>query len=906
MPYLTAISLFLFALRLGFTQETTIKGRIVSDREKKPLVGVKILVEETLKHTNSTIDGRFTMNLVQGTYILNISLEGYVTKRLQVTLKNKVQEIGALFLERDIVRNQSNNLIAISDAELLEDEASINNSSLLQASRDLFLNRAAFDFGQAFFRVRGYDAQYGKILINGLPMNKFHDGRPQWNNWGGLNDVMRNQKFSLGLQATAINFGDLLGTSNIDTRPSKSRSGTRISSSMSNRTYAGRFMVTYTSPRKKNMNYVVSSSRRWASQGYNDGTLYDAFSVFGAIEYQMSSRSTVLLSAILASNRRGRSSALTEEVFELLGRRFNPNWGMQNGKIRNSKERKIQEPIVMLNYLFEGKKFQLNTGIAYQFGKHARGRLGYYNAPNPDPIYYRYLPSFYINSSIGANFRNAEIAREGLLQNQQIDWSQLYTANSNGRAAYMVYDDVIKDEQLTLNGSANVQITDFLKLDFGVVYQKLNSKNFAQINDLLGADFHEDIDTFSNTKNDISGNINRETNDIFNYYYDITASQLQTFAQFRIKQKKWNAFISGSLSNTGYQRNGHFQNERYLNNSLGPSESLNFKDVSAKMGLDYSFNSRHNLQLHGALMRKPPTLQNAFVNPRENNQVVPQVESERVEAVAVNYNLRLPKLTGRITGYHTQFKGVTDVNFFFVDSGIGSDFVQEVLTDIKKTHSGIELGLAYQISSAVQLNGVAALGKFVYSNNPSVAINFDTSTVTENGISDTGNVDLGRASIKGYKLAQGPQQAFALGINYRDPKYWWVGTTANYMTSNYGNISTITRTESFYIDPETNAPFPDATDENVSKLLTQKPLDSFYLLNLVGGKSWLKNGKYISVFASINNVFDAVFRTGGYEQSRNGNFGQLQQDNLSGTPSFAPKYWYGYGRTYFLNVAFSF
>ena len=60
------------------------------------------------------------------------------------------------------------------------------------------------------------------------------------------------------------------------------------------------------------------------------------------------------------------------------------------------------------------------------------------------------------------------------------------------------------------------------------------------------------------------------------------------------------------------------------------------------------------------------------------------------------------------------------------------------------------------------------------------------------------------------------------------------------------------------------------------------------------------------MFASINNVFDAVFRTGGYEQSRNGNYGQLFHDNLSGSPSFAPKYWYGYGRTYFINVAVSF
>ncbi|UWX54772.1 hypothetical protein NYZ99_18505 [Maribacter litopenaei] len=136
-------------------------------------------------------------------------------------------------------------------------------------------------------------------------------------------------------------------------------------------------------------------------------------------------------------------------------------------------------------------------------------------------------------------------------------------------------------------------------------------------------------------------------------------------------------------------------------------------------------------------------------------------------------------------------------------------------------------------------------------------------------------------------------------MEYRDPKYWWVGVTTNYLANNYANISTITRTESFVLDPETGQRFPDATDENVQALLEQKPLDNFYLLNLVGGKSWLKNGKYLGIFASVNNVFDTTFRTGGYEQSRNGNFGQLRQDNLSGTPSFAPKYWYGYGRTFF-------
>jgi hypothetical protein len=49
------------------------------------------------------------------------------------------------------------------------------------------------------------------------------------------------------------------------------------------------------------------------------------------------------------------------------------------------------------------------------------------------------------------------------------------------------------------------------------------------------------------------------------------------------------------------------------------------------------------------------------------------------------------------------------------------------------------------------------------------------------------------------------------------------------------------------------------------------------------------------------NVLNRTYKTGGYEQARN-NFRQIDQDVSSGTPSFGPKYFYGYGRTYFVNL----
>ncbi len=905
--------LLFFVTKMIFAQEnSTISGVVFNETDNTAITGASVKIEGETVSTISDQVGKFQLaHSLNGDYILDISFGDFITVRTPISLDGQNLDLGTILLKRDIARDKQDNLITLTDNEILGDEASSSALGLLQSTRDVFLNRAAFDFGQAFFRIRGYDSQNGEVLLNGMPMNKIYDGRPQWNNWGGLNDVIRNQQFSNGLEASDFTFGGILGNTNIDLSPSGLRPGLRISSSASNRTYTGRIMATYNSGLQENgLGYIVSASRRWAKEGFIDGTLYDAYSFYGSLEYQLNNKNTIALTAILSSNRRGRSSAITTEVFNLLGNKYNPYWGLQNEKIRNSRERKIAEPIIMFNYKYDIDNLNLKVGLMYQTGKFSKSRLGYFNAPNPDPSYYRYLPSFYINSPIGANFISAESARESFVADPQFNWENIYKANTslsqNGKAAYVLYDDVVSDTQISARINGNLKINEAIKLDFGFSGRKLLSENYAELNDLLGAKYHEDIDPFSVTRNNINAAAEKLTGDIFNYNYRFDANQSNAYTQLKVDFKRWKAFVAANYENTVYQREGKFQNERFLENSLGKSEKINFSNFGFKGGVTHTITGRHWLSVHGALIKRAPLLQNSFINPRESNEIVPQLKSESIATVDVNYFIRMPKLTGRITGFYTRFQNTTDINFFFVDAGVGSDFVQEVLTNLDKLHMGTEIGLEYQLSSTVKLSAVSAIGKYEYASDPNVTINFDTASAEEELIDVSGSKNLGIAAIKGYKLAQGPQKALAFGIEYRDPKYWWVGATTNYLGNNYVNISTITRTNSFLINPETGEQFLDATEENVNALLRQKPLDNFYLLNLVGGKSWLTNGKYIGIFASVNNVFDTKFRTGGYEQSRNGNYGQLKQDNLSGSPSFAPKYWFGYGRTYFLNLAISF
>ena len=85
-----------------------------------------------------------------------------------------------------------------------------------------------------------------------------------------------------------------------------------------------------------------------------------------------------------------------------------------------------------------------------------------------------------------------------------------------------------------------------------------------------------------------------------------------------------------------------------------------------------------------------------------------------------------------------------------------------------------------------------------------------------------------------------------------------------------------------------------------------KRLPNAFTFDMYAGKSWRIDGKTFGFFASVNNVFDVIYKTGGFEQTRNANFREVNQDVSSGTPAFAPKYFYGYGRTYFVNLYINF
>jgi len=263
-----------------------------------------------------------------------------------------------------------------------------------------FLQAAAYNFGQARFSVRGIDNEYSNVMINGISMNRVGDGRPQYGDWGGLNDATRNQEFTNGSAPSDYVFGGVAGTQEINTRASIYRPGTRLSFLSTNTNYNFRVMATHASGfNKNNWAFVVSAGRRWAEEGYFDGTTYSANSAFASVEKKINDKHSLNLTAILAQNKRGKNSPNTQETTDLTDVKYNSYWGFQDGEKRNSRVKNAQEPLLMLTHYWKASpKTNINTTVSYQIGEIGNSRLDYTKANNPDPTYYKKMPSFWTNA----------------------------------------------------------------------------------------------------------------------------------------------------------------------------------------------------------------------------------------------------------------------------------------------------------------------------------------------------------------------------------------------------------------------------------------------------------------------------------------------------------------------------
>ncbi|MGL6129446.1 carboxypeptidase regulatory-like domain-containing protein [Chryseobacterium artocarpi] len=907
---LSLISLFTLMPASFYFAQTTVYA-YVKDQDGKPLEKAEVDLAQSSNDVAADKIGYFQfVDLKPGHYLITVAKPNFESKILEfdVTADEKRKDLGVITLNYNLGSDAG--VIVIDDsANDTEDGGSSMQPTvgLLSSGRDAFQNVSAFELGAYWFRPRGVDNRFEDVLFNGVSMSKNDDGRIDFNNWGGLNDVTRYPYENVdNITPSEYTFGNLGGVVYYNTRASSYRKQTSLAYSFTNRSYLHRAMATYSSGLTKDgWAFTFSGSRRWGDRAILDGVYQDAYAYFASIEKKFSDRHSINLTAFGSPTYRASNSPNTQEVYDIMGKNYNSYWGWQDGEKRNSRIRNVFEPMFILtDYLKVGKNSNWNNTVSYQFGSDARSRLDWFHAPDPNPTYYRNLPSFGVYSA--DEFRDRS----------QINWNSLYNANRLNltqmdgitlrEAIYTVVEDVNKDKTFNFSSHFDTKLKDNWKLNINFNYQNLKSDNFRRIKDLLGANFAKNLNAFNgDAKYDAdNADITVREGDRTQYSYELTRNHYALNISSEIDFNKWNFVASIFSSYSEAYREGHFRSgvARFSDNSKGKSAVYDALDAGIKGKITYKINGKNFIVYNGAFFSLAPTLNEIYINPRMVDFETPGVNNQMINSNDLSYILRGQILKLRLSAYYTTIHNSTEISRYYADVNDGelgnsfSTLVNEAMSGVNKRYMGLELGFDVKVTPTVNAVGVASIGEYKYTNNPDVATFDDL-----NGFRGTDY--WGKANVKDYKVAGTPQKAFSFGLKYNSPKYWWVGVSANYLMDQYLDFSALNKTPYMYTERQTNDPFPGVTPELIDQITRQKKFDNQFMLNANAGKSF-QFGKYrMGISVSVNNILNnRDYVTGGFEQGRNVNFAEALTDSQRATPYFGPKLWYDRGRTFFTNV----
>ncbi len=903
----------------------SIKGRILDGESSDPVNNIILSIEGT--HFEVDQSGSFSIpnQFTKETLALQISSSSHESYLMSITnSKDADIELGILFLtlnntnRPDALKGKSS-LIDNGDNDSFDNEDN-GVSSLLSASWDPFGSLADFNFRITRFRPRGLGQEQSEVYLNGLQFNNLRDGRYSWSLWGGLNDMFRSRYSEIGMNSTDYAVGALAGMQNFDLR-SKSRSKrSQLTMDHSNRSYQYRTMLSHNSGVQANgWSYSLMLSKRWGQQGYIEGTYYDAYAYFASVDKALNEKHSISLAAFASPSVRGRSGNTTQVMYDLVEDNFyNPNWGYQNGKIRNSREYRSHQPVVMLRHDYEANtSTSFSTSVGVQFGYFGSTRLGWLEAPDPRPDYYGNLP--YDNA---ANLSESDLntltqAYKEDESIRQIDWDKMYDINRSRKYGYRDEDGQLNEENISAyileeqrfdNRKIIVQshlshtLNTNSELNAGASFRYDRNHNYKLVDDLLGGSHFLDIDgfalresrDFTFLQNDIDRpNRLLSQGDRFGTDYYIHNTNVRLWGQYHHRGKRLDFNLRTSAENTNYYREGLIANGKFPNNSKGKSEVVNFNHGTVKAGLTYKINGRNYIYSNLSYMTRAPFSSYTFESADTRNSLVRGLSLEKFQAGELGYILRHPKLNARATFFYINSKdGIEGISGFL--EGIGQQatgaFANIITSGIDKLNYGLEFGLDYKLSSVLNVRYAAALGEYIFTSRPEITLTIDNS-----GQVVTYDQQL-VAYLENFNQDAVPQVAHTLDFEYRSPAFWSLSVNFNYFDDIYIDQNPLRRTilTSRAVKDFTETKRYDdlSYEELLDNLVSQEKYKEIFSIDLFAKKSFRWKQYDLDIQLSVNNLLDKQdIIYSGFEQLRFDFIG-LDQNR------FAARYNYAYGRNY--------
>ena len=801
-----------------------------------------------------------------------------------------------------------------TESQLGEDDDMSQNVTIVNSNSNIYANEVGYLRSPVRFRYRAFNQKYNDVYINGALMNDAESGQFRYSQVGGLNNQTRSGEYSLPFEANNFSMPSMGGANNYNFRPSAMPIGNKAALSVANRNYTLRGMYSYSSGlNDKGWAVAAALTYRWADRGYVEGTFYNSMSYFLGIEKVTGNHS---ISFVTWGNPTERASqgASTDEMYWIANDRYyNPYWGYQNGKKRNSRVINDFAPTALLTWDWKiNDDMKLTTSLTGKYSMYKSTKLNYNNSDNPQPDYWKVLPSSYFNvwneddnsyrtESAWDAWNNAYNWLSLSKVNRQIDFDRLYAANvsaSQQGADAMYYIQAKHNNQLDfkLSSTLDMKLDDRQKLVMGMNLGTTKGMHYQTMDDMLGATQFHNINYYALGKYDINSeqvqydlnnpNAKVGDGDRFGYDYNILVDRADFWTTYSATLSRMHAFVSARVGGTQMQRDGKMRNGLAKDNSYGKSGTARFLDGGGKIGLSFNLGMGNIIQLGAGYELRTPTAYTAFASPEINNDFVANLKNEKVLSAELGYSLNTSWVRANVNAYYSRIKDATEWQCFYFDDA--NSFSDVSLTGVEKEYYGVEYGLKFKITSAFSIQAVGTVSEAKYASDANVRYMLSTS-------GDYGD-DI--CHLKGVREASTPLFAQSLTLSYNN-KGWFIDLTGNYYDRMYLSPSLYHRYKNVVEDQGT------ADNDGNYKILPQTEGNGGFMLDASIGKLIRMKKGQLSINLTLTNILNnRNICTGGYEQSRS----DLTASDKSRGYLFTmnPKKFYAYGTNGLLNFTYRF
>lgn len=791
--------------------QSTVIGKVV-DENDAPLIGATVIVPGTSTGTGTDAAGNFSLKVDAGTQSVEISFIGYVTETREIKGGGGGRiDLGTIVLKTDAVTLQD---VIVSQSVAVQRKTPVAVSTvtadeityklggqefpeILKSTPGVYVTKDGGGFGDAKINMRGFQSANVAVMVNGVPVNDMEWGGVYWSNWAGLSDVTRSMQTQRGLGASKISAPSVGGSVNIVTNGIDAKKGGTFSFGVGNDGLYNLSLSLSTGLTKNGWAMSILAAKRWGD-GYIQGTNFEGYNWFVNISKRINDRHQLSLTAFGAPQKHGQRNALNDgltiaewqKAKNFMGEkdmyRYNASYGFdKNGKQRYSSFNEYHKPQISLNHQWQiDYKSSLSTALYMSIGRGS----GYSGQGRTSADRNAWKGTNY--GVLNTTFRNPDgtFAYDKIqeLNAASIDGSRMVMSKSNNN--HMWYG---------LLSTYTNQITPSLELSAGVDVRYYIGEHNNEIIDLYDGKYFIDDNSRRNVK--ASDNIaaadptwqyeKLQVGDKVYRDYDGHVHQEGVFAQLEWTRNKLNAFVSGSISNTGYWRYDRF----YYDAEHAESDHVNFLGYTVKGGANYNITDKHNVFANlGYISRAPFFSGGAFLQSTTSNVTNPDPLNERVFSAELGYGFRSGIFTANLNAYYTLWMDKSFVRSTQMSNG---DYARINLGGVDARHMGIELDFSLRPTRWMDITGMLSLGNWIWDSNTKGYI-YDSQgqpmTAALDGTVASGIMADDHAWLflkqKGIKVGGSAQTTGAIGVTVRPMKGLRVSADWNAYGNNYADF----------------------------------------------------------------------------------------------------------------------